>query len=318
VKCIRDNDTIQLEITSFCPKNCSNCTRACGHYGGKVKHWFMDFETFQKSVDSMVGFKASQGVGIMGGEPLFHPEFEKFARYAAEKLGPETLGLWSCFPPEKKHLGPVIAECFTTVFPNDHTRQDVIHAPFLVSSKEVIKDPKDLFYLIDHCWAQKAWSASVNPNGAFFCEIAAALSVLFDIKKTAWPIEPQWWAKTPIDYVDQIKEFCPLCGGAIPLGWRYSLETVDDVSPGMLERLKAIESPKISREEYAVHNLQLCVEKRPQATYKDESYRQEIVRPYGLFLVLNDRGFMTPYSRIVGNKKISLADAGKGACGTGG
>ncbi len=320
MRVVRSNDTVQIELTNACVRECANCTRMVGHI---KKPFFMDWETFKRAVDSMVGFKGVQGVGLMGGEPLLHPEFEKFARYAAEILGPENIGLWSCFPKfseeKMRHLGEVIGDCTGAVFPNSHEKNDVVHAPFLVSIEECI-DPRDMWFLIEHCWAWQSWSASINMHGAFFCEIGAAMAALFNDPETAWPIEPQWWARTPIDYVDQMRKWCPKCGGALcgpmPAEGRYSNEIIDDVSPGMLERLKAIDSPKIARGEYAVHNLKPQPECRQMATYKDESYRQEIVRPYGLFLVLNEKGFMAPFKRIVGtHKKITLTDAGQGKSG---
>jgi hypothetical protein len=109
-----------------------------------------------------------------------------------------------------------------------------------------------------------------------------------------------------MDYVDQIRKWCPLCGGAVPLQWRTSTEVVDDVSPKNLERLRAIDSPKIEKGEFIVHDLQMCQEKRKSATYKDEHYRNNIAARYGLFLALNQQGFMTPFQKIV-KKKVSAA-----------
>jgi hypothetical protein len=264
----------------------------------------MDFETFKRAVDSMVGFQGKQGIGFMGGENLYHPDFERFALYAADKLTPEKLGLWSCFPEfstEKMlHLGEVISDCFGTVFVNDHSIDTVIHAPFLVSIQECV-DKKDMWYLVEHCWAWASWSASINPKGAYFCEIAAAMAMLFDDGETAWPVEPDWWLRVPKDYVAQMEKWCPLCGGAIPLKRRCSTEIIDDVSPGMLERLKQIDSPKIRRGEYEVSDLQLCADNRQMASYKDEFYRKRIASRYGLVLILNEQGFMAPFKKIVGN-----------------
>lgn len=295
---IRDNDTIQIEITSFCQKNCANCTRFCHHY---KKPWFMTLDYFKRSVDSMVGFKHM--TGIMGGEPLMHPLFAEFCKYLNSKIPPEQTGLWTCFPEGKEHLGPIIADTFGAVFLNDHNRGDIIHCPFLVAIDEVVKDEMDMWYLIDHCWAQRSWSASINPLGAYFCEIAASLAALFNDGETAWPTEPGWFQKNPMDYTDQIRKWCPMCGGAVPLQWRISTEIVDDVSPGNLERLKKIGSPKIEKGEYVVHNLQMCQEKRQSATYKDEGYRQNIAARYGLFLALNQKGFMVPFQKIVKRKE---------------
>jgi hypothetical protein len=263
----------------------------------------MDEKTFKRAVDSMVGFKGNQGVGLMGGEPLLHPQFKEFAEYAAEKLGAENIGVWSCFPEGKEHLGPVIADCCGTVFINDHTRGDVVHSPFMVSIEEVI-DPRDMWYFIEKCWAWASWSASINTLGAYFCEIAASMAALFNDGEAAWPIEHEWWTRTPKDYVKQMEKWCPKCSGALcgpqPVQGRYSPEIVDDVSPKMLERLKAIDSPKIRRGEYVVHDLKPAPECRRMASYKDESYRKNIAKRYGLILVLNERGFMAPFRKIVG------------------
>jgi MoaA/NifB/PqqE/SkfB family radical SAM enzyme len=76
----KDMRTIQIDITNACVHKCSNCTRFCGHH---KKPFFMEWETFKKAVDSLSGFK--KRIGIMGGEPTLHPQFERFVRYLGEK-----------------------------------------------------------------------------------------------------------------------------------------------------------------------------------------------------------------------------------------
>ena len=68
------------------------------------------------------------------------------------------------------------------------------HGPVLVSVKDYIKDDFNFWYFVDHCWMQNLWYASVNPKGAFFCEVAAAMDVTFN-GPGGWPIEPGWWKK---------------------------------------------------------------------------------------------------------------------------
>jgi hypothetical protein len=305
MKCLRDNDTIQIEITSFCPKNCANCTRFCHHY---KKPWFMDLDTFKRAVDSMVGFKHM--TGVMGGEPVLHPLFAEFCKYLNSKIPPEQTGLWTCFPGGKEHLGPIIADTFGNIFLNDHTRADILHCPFLVAIEEVVLDIGDMWYMIDHCWAQHSWSASINPLGAYFCEIAASMAALFDDPETAWPIESAWWARGTTEYVAQMKKWCPRCGGALHKGlkWKCSNEIKDAVSPRNLELLKTIDSPKVSREEYEVSDLIFApgIEQRKDAAYKDEHYRQNIAARYGLFLCINQKGFLTPFQKIVGRKASAV------------
>ena len=67
---------IQIETTNACPKRCSNCTRFVGHH---KKPFMMNLETFMKAVDSLKGYPGL--VGIMGGEPTIHPDFEALVTY---------------------------------------------------------------------------------------------------------------------------------------------------------------------------------------------------------------------------------------------
>jgi len=187
MKALCDMDTIQIELTNACKMSCSNCTRFCGH----TKPWFLSEEDFKKAVDSMDKFPKM--TGFMGGEPLMHPQFQEFCEYALTKIPKEQLGLWTALPKGFEHHAKTICETFDHIFINDHTRSDIFHGPVLVASEEIFDDKREMFYAIDHCWLQNSWSASINPNGAFFCEIAAAMSILFEDQPTGWPVEPGWW-----------------------------------------------------------------------------------------------------------------------------
>lgn len=282
-----DMDTIQIEITNACVLSCANCTRFVGHR----KPYFMKFEQFKEAVDSMVGYPSM--TGLMGGEPLLHPDFEKFCDYALSKIPKRQLGLWTCFPKGYEKYREVICRTFDHIFLNDHTIPNIYHHPFLVAAEEMIAHRGRMFLLINECWAQKSWSASINPRGAFFCEIAASLSMLLD-GGNGWKVEPEWWMRTVKDYTSQIEEFCPKCGGALPLKRRASIEEVDDISPGNLKRLQG-KSKKIDSGKYVVSDLQpvQCMEEL--AAYKNEDYRARIADRYGIFLVINDLKFQTPY-----------------------
>lgn len=290
-----DMDTIQIEITNHCHNRCSNCTRLIGHH---PQPYFMDFEQFKQAVYSMIGYPKM--VGIMGGEPLLHPEFEKFCDYLYDKISPEQCGLWTCFPPGKEHYRQIIAKTFGNIFLNDQSRDDILHGPVLVASEELPGEDWFKWYLIDKCWVQNAWSASINPQGAFFCEIAAALSMIFDSEETSegWNVTPGWWKRNPMDFVRQMEKYCVMCGCAMPLKKRESVDGRDDISPEMLDRLKTI-SPKIKQKKYVEHDLTICHDVRQTATYKDRIYRDEIAARYGMFLMLNDRGFHTPYLKTI-------------------
>lgn len=292
-----DMDTIQIEITNACQKSCSNCTRFCGHH---KTPFFMTFKQFKQAVQSMKGYL--QMVGIMGGEPLLHPQFAQFCKYIRHFFPKRQLGLWSSFPDGYEHYAKLIVNTFGHVFPNDHSRPDIYHHPLMVSAREVMVHEKEAYYLIDNCWVQNSWSASINPNGAFFCEVAAAWSTL--LGGEGWPVEKEWWWRTPKDFTSQIEQYCLKCGGAMPLQRRSSNDRVDDISPNNYELLKDI-SPKIKRGHYKIHDLAVVKpqEQARMAAYKDSQFRDNIVRRYGIYLIVNDQGFASPYLRDNGYKK---------------
>lgn len=285
---ILDMDNIQIEITNACHNQCSNCTRLCGHH---PKPYFMPLDEVKQAIDSMDEYPKM--TGIMGGEPLLHPEFEAICDYLHSKIPPEKCGLWTCLPKGKEHYREVIVRTFGNIFINDHTRNDILHGPVLVASQELPLQDWQKDYLIDKCWVQNSWSASINQKGAWFCEVAASLATLFDVNNLGWPVQKGWWARSPQHFVAQMA-MCKLCGCAMPLKRRVSTEEIDDISPEMFKLLKEI-SPKLKKKKYQIHNLQLCPEKPTEAAYKDQIYRDRIAARYGMFLMLNEKKFLTPY-----------------------
>ena len=267
---------IQIDITNACDKRCSNCTRFCGNH---KKTFFMNFDTFKRAVDSLDGFGGTYG--IIGGEPTLHPEFERFVRYAASKFKPfpackkliypqkdfiqtqhgfefenrsetqvdgETMfrtngpGLWSNMGATYKKHYEIISDFFCVQYLNDHMNPS-FHQPGLFSRKDLGIPDDEWFKLRDACWIQNEWSATITPKGAFFCEIAGALDILFD-GPGGWKIEPDWWKREPKDFGDQL-HWCELCGFALNTFTRDSDEEIDDVSPSVYEMLKKTDSPRM-------------------------------------------------------------------------
>lgn len=290
---IWDMDAVQVEITNACVLRCANCTRFVGH----KKPYFMELEFFYRAIDSMQGFPKI--VGIMGGEPTLHPDFEQMCDYALRVLGKQHLGLWTVLPEGKERYRNVICRTFDQIFVNDHSRPDIYHAPLLVSADEVFPRPEDkaeMWRLIDRCWVQNSWSASINPKGAFFCEVAAALAILFD-GPDGWPVEPGWWQRMPWSYREQIDWACRQCGAAMPLGRRSSQDEHDDVSPNNLQQLQLIGSKKVARNDFVVSD---CKTKPPQtlermAAYKDTTWRQQVADRWGLYLEVTPDRFWRPH-----------------------
>jgi hypothetical protein len=292
--------TIQIELTSACVLKCSNCTRFCGTH--KVP-FFLDEQEFKSAIDSLVGFaKGTTGiVGFMGGEPLMHPKFAEFCEYALSKIPREKLGLWTTFPPAYKRYREVIAKTFANILLNDHSRDDILHAPVLVAAEDVFDNDNDIFVATERCWVQESWSASINPKGAWFCEVAAALSDLFDGPQ-GWKVEPDWWKRTTKDFTEQRDWACRKCGAALPLARiRNSQDETDDISKSNLERLKAVKSRKVAKGDVKVHETfqfdRALVEggTYPRQTYKEMEYRQGIAAKFDMYLTINAAGFWEPH-----------------------
>jgi hypothetical protein len=287
-----DMKIIQIDITNACPKRCSNCTRFCGHH---VEPFYMDFETFKQAVDSMKGFKGI--VGIMGGEPTIHPEFEKFVRYFRDNFGYDDFST-ACYEPTSNFVNHILANSYHVDYSNqrglwtsvnnkyyenfeliqdtfgyqlvnDHSNPSM-HETLMVTRKELGIPDDEWIKLRDNCWIQNLWSASITPKGAFFCEVAAALDTLFD-GPGGWKVEPGWWNRKPADFADQL-HWCEMCSAALPMPKRDANEEIDDVSPVWHEKLVQIESPKFNKG---------LVEQFDPKSYKPEEHQviQEVT-PY--------------------------------------
>lgn len=268
---------IQIDITNACNMRCSNCTRFCGNH---KKPFFMNFETFKRAVDSMEGFDGV--VGLIGGEPTLHPEFERFALYMQEKFGKQMetaipypqkdfiheihrrefgaeklrtkpdgsyfmkkygAGLWSNMSGTYRKHYELIQDTFAVQYLNDHINPSY-HQPGLFSRKDLGISDEAWIPMRDKCWIQNTWSATITPKGAFFCEVAGALDMLFN-GPGGWKIEPGWWKRTPEEFGDQL-HWCEICGFALEGTFtRDSQEEMDDVSPTLYQMLRQLESPKL-------------------------------------------------------------------------
>ena len=248
---------IQIEVTNACWLKCSNCTRHVGHHKNP---FFMELDYIEKAIDSLEGFEGN--IGIMGGEPTLHPKFYEICKLVQKKIPRRKREFWtSGFQWARKK--DIILETWDKdrIAYNEHSTPGGKHTPLLVSIDEVVEDKKLMWQMIDNCWIQSQWSASITPKGGFFCEVAASLDYLLD-GPGGYEIEKGWWRKNPKQFKDQVDRYCVNCSGALPLpaesdgyGGRPNKENVnnyDTISKGMLEKLKAVKSHKVQAGHYKV------------------------------------------------------------------
>ena len=290
-----ESENLQIDVTSRCHHSCSNCHHFAGATSHFAKPWDMTVEQYKQAVDACVDFP--KPIGMIGGEPLLNPHFEEFCAYLREKVPRERCSLYTGLPPGKEKYRQIIVATFGNILINDHSRSDIEHAPFLVASDELTFEQWVKDYRIYTCWAHRWCVGSIVPHGAFFCEVISCLSMLFGKPGDGWTVEPGWWQRSPFEFKDQAEKWCKMCGAAFPMARRLSNEGIDDVSPGMLERLTKIGSPKIKAGKYVVHDLKtFCNDGgRPAPTYKDQTSRNVAAARYGLWLSDNERHYNEPH-----------------------
>jgi hypothetical protein len=235
---------VQIDVTSRCVRKCSNCTRMCGLRETES----MTPEEFRTAVRSVADFPAESPpaaycrepkcIGMIGGDPLLHPQFEELCSIFMEEVPlREHRGLWTGIRVPSKYES-IVDETFGYRNTNYH-KPACMHQPILAASAELIPDDAEREKWISECWVNHYWSPIITRQGAYFCEVAATISELYGLD-LAKPVEPGWWRR-PMEYFqDQADACCRRCGCAIPLPVRRDDEETDDITPGNLEDLHAI------------------------------------------------------------------------------
>lgn len=247
---------IHIEVTNACNITCANCTRFIGHY---KKPFFMDLDTVKKAIASLEGYPGR--IGLMGGEPTIHPQFPEICKIFQDMIPRKRRQLWTNGYKWKEYE-KIIYETFDSylVIYNEHSDpHEGIHQPLLIAARELVEDEEFMWELIDNCWIQWRWCASITPKGGFFCEVAAAMDYLFE-GPGGYPLEKGWWKKTPEEFQDQVKRCCPNCSAAIPMPRPSSHNDYDLVSKGNAEKLKEVSSPRYLRGKTRIFDKKLTRE----------------------------------------------------------
>lgn len=246
---------IQIDVTNVCPRQCSNCTRLTAHH---CERFTMDPEYFAQAVAVLADFPTTSPptviakhkvVGIIGGEPLWHPQFAALAKMMRELIpNRENRGLWTGLMWQHNRHEETIREVFGFVNNNLHTTE-CLHSPVLVAIEEVVTDRQQMWDLISDCWLQRLWSGTITPKGFFFCEVAGAMDMLFD-GPGGLPVEEGCWRRPLEDFRGQIERWCPRCGVPLNLKGRRDREEIDDISQGNLNLLPM--SPRVLAGQYTI------------------------------------------------------------------
>ena len=268
---------IQIDVTNACPRACSNCTRMLAHSRAP---FFITVGQFEQAACAVRDFLTESEpdhdgrgklIGMIGGEPLMHPQFSSLAKIMAQEIPDRRRrGLWTGLCLEGHAYGPLVRDTFGYLNQNLH-RAECVHQPVLVAVQDVIRDENRMWELIDACPLQRKWSSAITPKGFFFCEVAAAMDVIFE-GPGGLPVSPGCWRHDLADYRDQIERWCPRCGVCLPLPGRRDDDSVDDISQSNLEALRKLGSPRIRKGDYVVFDPNIYQEQHNRATWQPLRY----------------------------------------------
>jgi hypothetical protein len=189
---------IQIHVTRACNLACFNCTQGSQLRG---PYSFMPIDLFEKAVLSLKNYFGI--VGLFGGNPALHPEFESLCEILRKHIPKQRLGLW-CNDPMNASKGAAMRQTFNTAVSNlnVHLRQDAFdrfrefwpearafglgedsrHSPVHGSMLDLDMTDEERWEKIAKCPINQDWSAGIGlfrgELRAWFCEIAMAQSIL--------------------------------------------------------------------------------------------------------------------------------------------
>ena len=306
----------QIDVTNLCALACSNCTRLLLH-ATKDTRYYISTECFEKAVISLKDFPLQSGpdawsnrrkvVGIIGGEPLLHPQFPELVDIICKHI-PDVRhrGLWTSkdwtggkhpkWGPYKPHVEKLIGKHYSRDTRGPYTRHkggylnwnmhteesNTHHGSVLVAIKDLVPDEKKRWEMIEKCQYQLEWSSSTTDKGFFFCEVAAHHSRIFNLGLEL-PSEPGVWKhdlqfirdangvpRPQGPYAAQILGACERCGGAAPTPPRRDKEEQDDISHSNFVQLQALNSPAVRRGAYVLWDEEQCAKYNPDDPANDK------------------------------------------------
>lgn len=234
---------LQIWVTRACDLMCVGCTQG-SNLGGKPG--MMTPEQFEVACQSLQGYWGV--VGMFGGNPCVHPQFEELCDILARHIPKEQRGIWTN---NFRGHGPKIRNTFNPMVSNlnvhtskeawDEMRKawpeaspyvkgydpgkqhngDSRHSPPWVAMQDVEDMTDDeRWSLIGNCDVNQKWSALIGvfrgELRAWFCELAAAQAMLHaaepDYPDTGMKVEPGWWQKPMSAFDTQVRFHCYGCG----------------------------------------------------------------------------------------------------------
>lgn len=228
---------LQIWVTRACDKACFGCTQG-SNLGGKPG--MITPDQFEAACLSLVDYFGV--VGVFGGNPTMHPQFELLCEIMRKHIPYERRGLWcnhlrgkgaaarATFNPAVCNLNVHLDRAAFDEFRRDWPEampfgldKDSRHSPPYVAMQDVIEDEEERWRLIGNCDVNQDWSAMIGvfrgELRGYFCEIAGAQAMLHQAEPEypdlGVPVGPGWWNQPMSAFDAQVRFHCHGCG--IPL-----------------------------------------------------------------------------------------------------
>jgi hypothetical protein len=234
---------LQIMVTRTCDLACCHCTQGSNLAG---KPAVMTLDQFEQACRSLEGYFGV--VGMFGGNPCTHPQFEGLCEIMRGFVPLQQRGLWTnnlrgkgaaaratFWPPHSNlnvHLDTdaynELARDWPEAQPYVRGRdEDSIHSSPWVAIKDVILEERVRWSLIGSCDVNQHWSACIGvvrgELRAYFCELAYAQAALHadnpdwdgtgrPMPDTGKPVVPGWWKKPMQSFANQVNLHCHACG----------------------------------------------------------------------------------------------------------
>lgn len=199
-------------ITNICNLSCGGCSQQCG-YIPKEKLWNIPIEQLEWNVKLLIDVRGEENVrdlGIFGGEPTIHPQYENILKMLSQfKKTHFQIYTNGIKTPNRKWN-----HTYSTVPKNKNSYMNF--RPTSIAPQDVYKIQDKKFYwekAKKDCDMYKKYCSIIYNNKAYFCEPAAAWDVMTG-EDHGWPLK---WGEDPFvvthEQVEkQALNFCYRCG----------------------------------------------------------------------------------------------------------
>lgn len=251
---------IQVRVIRSCDLGCFGCTQASQIAGPKES---MSIEHFEQALISLKGYFGV--VGVFGGNPALHPEFEDICKLMQKHVPFQQRGIWcnhprgkgklmrETFNPAHSNLNVHMSQQAYDEFKRDWPESNPVglqtpsrHSPVHGSMVDLGVPESERWTRIANCDINQHWSAIIATVGdniyAFACEIMASQAFLRrdepGFQHHGMAVEPGWWQKPMQAFADQVRAHCHHC--LVPMRGKGELDVAGNVGLDQTTKLYAL------------------------------------------------------------------------------